>query len=87
MMTATFGEFMSHIERVKQQYSAVKNIKDKLPHGHLLIQMAVSENYTGNTLEEIQSVYWNNCLISLHPVVIYFRGEENELKHTSYVHV
>ena len=49
--------------------------------------MDFSENYTCNSLEEIQSAYWNNCMITLHPVVIYYRGEENELKHTSYVYV
>lgn len=87
MMLETFQDFKNHIQRVKQQYAAVSKMKECLPKDQVLIQMDFSENYSCSTLEEIQSAYWNSSMVTLHPAVIYYRGEFDELKHTSYVHV
>ena len=87
MIISTFKEFQCHIERVKQQYSRVKKMKEKLPKGQVLIQMDFSENYSCNALEEIQSAYWNNAMITLHPSVKYYKDTDDNLCHTSYVHV
>ena len=87
LMTETFHSFKGHIDRVKEQYGAVKTMKEKLPANHVMVQMDFSENYTCSTLEEIQSAYWNSSMVTLHPAVIYYRDSGNELKHSSYVYV
>ena len=38
MMTETFRAFKAHIERVKEQYGAIKAMKEKLPSGHVLVK-------------------------------------------------
>ena len=82
-MTETFHQFRSHIERVKEQYGAVKAMKKRLPTGHVLVQMGFNENYTCSTLEEIQSAYWNISTVTLHLAVIYYhRYHANELEHS-----
>jgi len=87
MMKTEFVRFAAHIERVSSQYQGVKTMKEKLPKGHVLIQMDFSENYTCSTLEEIQSAYWNSSMVTLHPEVIYYRDDNDELCHKSFVHV
>lgn len=87
-MTEAFKEFRGHIQRVKEQYKAIKMLKDRLPSNQVVIQMDFSENYSCNTLEEIQSAYWNACMVTLHPVVMYYRKQDGEqLRHSSYVYV
>lgn len=85
MMITAFEEFAAHVKRVKDQYAAVKDMKDKLPDNQVLIQMDFSENYTCNTLEEIQSAYWNASMVTLHPVVIYHRSNDGHMEHSSHV--
>ena len=87
MFLKMYTDFESHVHRVNEQYKAIREMKDKLPKDSVLIQMDFSENYTCQTLEEIQSAYWNQSMITLHPAVIYYRDTDNELKHTSYVYV
>lgn len=69
-MTKTFTYFAGHVKRVAAQYRAVREMKNNLPPNQALIQMDFSENYTCQTLEEIQSAYWNSTMVTLHPVVI-----------------
>jgi hypothetical protein len=56
-------------------------MKDQMPANHALIQMDFSENYNCQTMEEMQSAYWNAPNVTLHPTIIYF----NSLSHSSLV--
>ena len=38
---------------------------------HVLVQMDFAENYGIKEMEEIQSAYWNQESVTLHPVVMY----------------
>ena len=49
--------------------------------------MDFAENFTCGTSDEIQSAYWNASTVSLHPVVVYFRGVANSLEHLNFVFV
>jgi hypothetical protein len=51
--------------------------------------MDFSENYTCSNVSEIQSAYWNPVMVTLHPVVAYFRNpnDENEISHKSFVYI
>ncbi|KAJ8047468.1 hypothetical protein HOLleu_06474 [Holothuria leucospilota] len=49
--------------------------------------MDFAENYTCVPLEEVQSGYWNQEGVPLHPMVMYYRDENQTLKHHSFVAV
>jgi hypothetical protein len=41
-------------------------------------------------MEEVQSAYWNQSMVTVHPVVAYFKKEENNqlvLKHKSFAFI
>jgi hypothetical protein len=86
-MTEEFDAFLVHVQRVTQQYKSVKQMKDVLPENHILIQMDFSENYSCQTMEEIQSAYWNASMVTLHPTIIYFKDCDDKLCHKSLVFV
>ncbi|WAQ99020.1 hypothetical protein MAR_023393 [Mya arenaria] len=87
VMISTYNEFAKHISRVIDQYKGLKQMKEKLPVNHVLVQMDFSENYTCQSLEEIQSAYWNATAITLHPTVIYKKATDGKLTHDSIVFV
>ena len=78
------NEFKDHVQRVKRQYKELRNLKQNLPQSEVIVQMDFAENFACRSLEEIQSAYWNQTSVTLHPVVIYYK-ENEELKHKSIV--
>ena len=52
--------------------------------------MDFSENYTCTNMKEVQSAYWNQSMVTVHPVVAYIKKEENNqlvLKHKSFAFI
>lgn len=86
-MKKEFDTFVTHVKRVSEQYKAVKQMKDALPENHVLVQMDFSENYNCQTMEEIQSAYWNSSMVTLHPTIIYYKNTSGNLCHKSLVFV
>ena len=76
-------EFESHVKRVAKQYEEIKILKQNLPRHEMLIQLDFAENYSCRSMEEVQSAYFNQTSVTLHPVVAYFRGPDDALKHQS----
>lgn len=76
--------FKEHCSRVRQQFAAMRFLKQILPEDHLVIQMDFSENYTCRSFEEVQSGYWGAEGVTLHPCVVYYT-EGKELRHKCYV--
>lgn len=87
MMKSTYRDFAEHIHKVIEQYKGVKQMKEKLPANHALIQMDFSENYCCQNMEEVQSAYWNSTAVTLHPTVIYKKNPNGTLEHRSIVFV
>jgi peptidyl-tRNA hydrolase len=78
------AEFKGHVNRVYKQYEEIKRLKENLPTNHLLVQMDFAENYSCKSVEEIQTAYWNQTGVTLHPVVVYYK-KNGETQHKSYV--
>ncbi|XP_060564531.1 uncharacterized protein LOC132723774 [Ruditapes philippinarum] len=76
--------FEQHVQRVREQYQQVRLLKESLPEDEIMVQMDFAENYSCRSLNEIQTAYWNQTMVTIHPAVAYFR-ENGELKHKSYV--
>lgn len=77
-------DFSEHAARVKNQYLQIRTLKQNLPQKQVVIQMDFAENYACRSSDEIQSAYFNQTGVTLHPVVIYYM-QNNELKHKSIV--
>lgn len=87
MMKKNLLEFREHTHRVDVQFKEVRNLKQSLPKDHVVCQMDFSENYKCSQAEEVQSAYFNQGMVTLHPVVAYYRTGEESLCHQSYVFV
>ena len=76
--------FNEHVNRVKEQYSQVRALKENLPVDEIMLQMDFAENFSCRSLNEIQTAYWNQSSVTLHPIVAYYKEGET-LKHQSFV--
>jgi hypothetical protein len=82
MFEKQVGEFKAHVERVRKQYNEIKILKDCLTPADVLLHMDFAENCTCKSMDEVQSAYWSQTAVTLHPVVIYYReAVESPLKH------
>ncbi|XP_069109647.1 uncharacterized protein [Argopecten irradians] len=83
------AEFQEHVARMRNQYEQIRLLKQKLPAHHAIAHMDFAENYNCRSAEEIQSAYWHQTGVTLHPVVIYTKDSENNevqtLQHQSVV--
>ena len=76
-------EFCEHVHRVKTQYQELRSLKQNLPVHECIIQMDFAENFSCMSMDEVQTAYWHQTGVTLHPTVIYYKQEE--LKHKSVV--
>ena len=81
-----FDKFSEHNARAKTQYTQLRQLKENLPANRIIIQMDFAENFTCASTDAVQSAYWNQATVTLHPCVVYYK-EGEQLKHTSYVYV
>lgn len=68
-----------------QQAQFLKEKKVNLEPFELLVSCDFSENYSFVIQNEVQGYHWNNQQATIHPFVVYFKNEKNELQHWSYV--
>lgn len=59
LMKNDLSNFRQHVQRKEAQYSELLNLKGSSPASHALIQMDFNENNLSQTVEEVQSAYWN----------------------------
>lgn len=85
-MNSQYQEFLQHVERVKHQYAAIRQLKEQLPKNEVVVHMDFAENFTCSNADEIQSAYWNSTGVTLHPVVVYYKNGE-DIQHTNFIYV
>ena len=67
--------FREHVGRVKSQYKAVKDLKEKLLPGQVMLQMDFAEDCHCQNTEEVQNAYFGAANVTIFPVVAYYRPE------------
>ncbi|XP_063953816.1 uncharacterized protein LOC135153700 [Lytechinus pictus] len=87
LMQNEYISFLEHVGRVRAQYKAILELKDRLPQSEAIVQMDFAENFVCQSAQEIQSAYWNSTSTTLHPTVTYYRDEDGKLQHKSIVFV
>ena len=84
----SLSQFESHAERVRTQYQQMRFLKNNLQEDHVIVQMDFTENYFCQPSQEVESAHWNApSMVTLHPAVFYFKGEDGNLTHQSIVYV
>ena len=78
-------EFREHVGRVQEQYTQLSKLKENLTAGHVIAQMDFVENYLCQSLEEVQSPWWNRTMVTLYQVVAYYKNDGGEMQHKSFV--
>ncbi|KAH3805651.1 hypothetical protein DPMN_133956 [Dreissena polymorpha] len=51
-----FQDFLQHVSWVKTQYTAIRNLKARLPRNEILIHMEFAENFTCINADEVQAL-------------------------------
>lgn len=75
---------MRHDFLAKSQASYFTDKKNSVEDGEFIVCLDFSENYSFSVQNAIQSYHWNNNQATIHPYVVYYRGNE-EMKHENYV--
>ncbi|XP_076109458.1 uncharacterized protein LOC143078484 [Mytilus galloprovincialis] len=74
----------SGTEKLTPRKRTYKELRDE---DHILVQMDFAENFACSSADEVQSAYWNGTVVTLHPVVVYFKENSDTLKHKNFVYV
>ena len=69
----------------KQQSRYCKDRKEALQAGEFLVVGDFSENYSFIVQDAVQGYHWTNSQATLHPFVFYWKDQNKELQHSSYV--
>lgn len=73
-----------HSFLAKNQSLFLRERKENLNHNSMLLLGDFAENYNFMIQDEVQGFHWNNLQCTLHPVVVYFKDIEGEVKSKSY---
>lgn len=82
-----YEEFIEHNVRVQKQYGALKNLKLKLPRGHVIMQNDFIQNFACLLADAAQSSFFDQTQVTIHASVLYFYNEKGELEYISFIHV
>lgn len=77
----------THSFIANQQKGFYNDVITNLKEGDLLITCDFAENYSFVLQDEVQSYHWINSQATLHPFVIYYKGENDKIQHLNYVFI
>ncbi|XP_034249688.1 uncharacterized protein LOC117650392 [Thrips palmi] len=75
---------LPHHHIAKEQAAYLRKAKEELKQGEVLVICDFAENYTCLVQDSIQSYYWKQDQVTLHPFCAYYKDENYELKQVSY---
>ncbi|ESO09020.1 hypothetical protein HELRODRAFT_168952 [Helobdella robusta] len=70
-------ELSSHHYISKEQLKYLSDSKENLKNSECIALMDFAENYSVIIQDAIQSQHWSNTQVTLHPIVLYYRDDEN----------
>ncbi|XP_037033164.1 uncharacterized protein LOC119072128 [Bradysia coprophila] len=78
-------KLITHIFITNEQTAFLKWCRDSLKIGEFLIWGDFAENFSFVIQNEAQGYHWARKQATVHPFVIYYKNEKNELAHLNYV--
>ncbi|PAA81990.1 hypothetical protein BOX15_Mlig001506g19, partial [Macrostomum lignano] len=77
MLMVQLVDFAGHFMRMRNQYRAIRQVKDTLQPGQLLLHIDFSENYTAKYHKEVQAAHFGDKdQVVLHQGVAYMAGHQ-----------
>ena len=76
--------FVEHVRILREQFHQMKKLKTTMTMTDIIIQMDFAENYVCREVNEVQSAYWNQTSVTIHPVVVHHRPEPDKMKTNSF---
>lgn len=77
----------THSFLANMQKEFYRETKTNLEEGEVVVTCDFSENYSFVLQDEVQSYHWTNSQATLHPFVVYYRGEDSKIQHLNYVFI
>ena len=83
LLVYNIDNLTTHSFIAKSQTRYLKSRKSEIDDETCIILLDFAENYHYIVQDEVQGYHWNKDQCTLHPVVIYYKNEQNELEHIS----
>ena len=83
LLVYAIDNLSTHSFVARSQARYLKARKEQLDRSTCIILLDFAENYHYLVQDEVQGFHWNKDQCTLHPVVIYYKNENNELVHRS----
>ena len=80
-------ELRIHSFRVTSIFENIKELTTNLPKDEVICHMDFSRNFECVPLDEIQEGFFNRKMVTLHPMVLFYRNKENKIEQQSYTAV
>lgn len=77
--------FVEHVFVASWQYYQYNKLKNNLPHGWILMVMDFAQNRKVYFQDEIKSAHFAQRQITMHPIVVYRKGDNGNLVRESLV--
>ena len=74
--TDMFDSLRQHHFTAKAQSGYISSLKESLSQEEAIVLLDFAENYSFIVQDAVQGYHWNNSQATLHPLVVYFRTEE-----------
>ena len=71
--------FRCHAKRIQNHFAVQRYLKQSFCSNHVYIHIGLAEDYRCRTQGEIQSTYWGQTQVTIHPVVAYRKSSEKLL--------
>lgn len=83
-MIGVLKKLVTHRFINKSQNEYFKEIKNDLRNKDCILLLDFAENYSSVTQNEVQAAHFSKKQHTLHPFVVYYRGEDVKVTHKSY---
>jgi len=70
-----------YVSKIQSQF--MKEIKERLPENECIVLADFAENFTFLVQDEIQGYHWVNDQATVHPFVLYYKNENNQVSSRS----
>ena len=79
MLVESTDHLTSHSYIAKSEGRFLRKCKAELVKSDCLVVLDFAENFKFVVQDEVQSYHWNNQQCTLHPVVLYYKNEQEDL--------
>lgn len=70
--------YTPHIFRANWQHGQMSECISKLKHGQVMVVMDFAENYKCGSQNEVQSAYFDQNMVTIHPMMYYYKKENKD---------